>query len=874
MNNQNNPIVINLDDSTYAHSFAIENLVHRDEYKHVIALLEKQIQDIDKYEKRYAEVRNYEPYTYPKLHNTISILGGRGTGKTSFIMSVLRYFQTNRKEDVSVLDIIDPTLLEDSGHVFVLLIALINNKVNRFLSEGEITDSEVVCGNRRRWHCTLKKISLGLAMLDNLGNGYANDTNWQDDYYVMRKGFDTVSASFDLEKNFHDFVNTALDILKKRVFLLTFDDVDVDMQKGWKVLETIRKYITTPKILCVISGNIKLYSNNVRTHQWMQFKSLVETGFEEKDVIRTQVNELEGQYLLKILKMENRIHLASLKESINIQEQEYIIRESDGKDKPLSQSYDEIMECLGVRGVNSKQNFISYLLSLSLRSQISFLRSDINNKKVSVECVETFLSRMLANNISVDIAVQNPNMLVPIIANYLIRKEILKEMYQLMPQSGYSSINACVTGLSILFTKQVAKNPFLIFDYMLRVGLMRNMVASLTDTDEIKNVADYVNISQDGSLKNIVGMMMAYEEGRKLSDMSEHMQIYTLQMNSKDKKDSSRLDNVLKNKTAVQQFLGLIPLCALKKTYSNSSYHYCSIFLIVAAICQIMKAKSDKDSITRILKEVQIYRSYPIPTSDNNSNDGGIQEENIYQVTAEDDTLQKLVDILISWKTNFHSEAIVVPPYLLGRIITRFYSSVKNIRGENLGTQMHLSIISFLNACLIEEARERIREDATDGFSIASINFDNVISSETIFVNNLAKIPKDNVDSIIPFTKVMLSCPLLLAYIDIKGMSKNTNEIISKVVGAIDEDIVSWNMKHILSGVVILSGVTKQKPSFSAADKKWRSTENILKQKYPDLELLFRNSDRDLAVKFNADGLFRENITENKVKSFRDKRKS
>lgn len=64
MNNQNNPIVINLDDSTYAHSFAIENLVHRDEYKHVIALLEKQIQDIDKYEKRYAEVRNYEPVNY------------------------------------------------------------------------------------------------------------------------------------------------------------------------------------------------------------------------------------------------------------------------------------------------------------------------------------------------------------------------------------------------------------------------------------------------------------------------------------------------------------------------------------------------------------------------------------------------------------------------------------------------------------------------------------------------------------------------------------------------------------------------------------------------------------------------------------------
>ena len=37
-------------------------------------------------------------------------------------------------------------------------------------------------------------------------------------------------------------------------------------------------------------------------------------------------------------------------------------------------------------------------------------------------------------------------------------------------------------------------------------------VASLTDTDEIKNVADYVNISQEGSLKNIVGYKFEVDE--------------------------------------------------------------------------------------------------------------------------------------------------------------------------------------------------------------------------------------------------------------------------------------------------------------------------------------------------------------------------
>lgn len=161
-------VVINLDDSTYARSFETANLVHIREYNHVLELLNRQIDKIEEYDRQCRE-RNEEPYTYRTYNNSIAILGGRGSGKTSFLKSVLKYYHSgkncengeidknDRRNKVKVLSLIDPTMLEDSGHVLVLIVSLIDKEVRAACERGEFDIHSESFENKRRWQVELKR---------------------------------------------------------------------------------------------------------------------------------------------------------------------------------------------------------------------------------------------------------------------------------------------------------------------------------------------------------------------------------------------------------------------------------------------------------------------------------------------------------------------------------------------------------------------------------------------------------------------------------------------------------------------------------------------------------------------------------------------
>jgi DNA-binding NtrC family response regulator len=117
----------------------------------------------------------------------------------------------------------------------------------------------------------------------------------------MDRGLKSVKAAKDLETNFNDLVACALKTLEKKAFIITLDDIDVDFRKGWPVLETIRKYLTSPQIIVLLSGDLKLYSKAIRKQQWKNFgKALLVNEAEALNKTYTYndlVTEMEGQYL-------------------------------------------------------------------------------------------------------------------------------------------------------------------------------------------------------------------------------------------------------------------------------------------------------------------------------------------------------------------------------------------------------------------------------------------------------------------------------------------------------------------------------------------------------------------------------------------------
>ena len=75
--------------------------------------------------------------------------------------------------------------------------------------------------------------------------------------------------------------------------VLMFDDSDVDFKKSWPVLETIRKYLSIPEIIVILSGDLKFYRLSVRKQHWMNFgKGLLKNEYDKEANLDSSYKEL------------------------------------------------------------------------------------------------------------------------------------------------------------------------------------------------------------------------------------------------------------------------------------------------------------------------------------------------------------------------------------------------------------------------------------------------------------------------------------------------------------------------------------------------------------------------------------------------------
>ena len=484
-------IIIDLSKSADAKNFTDGDkgdLIHQPEFKKVTEWIKDRISKVPQ--------GRIDPDTKIKErpHDAITVLGTRGSGKTSFLLSLINKYE--KSNDISILRIIDPTLIEEKGHVFLTIISCIKVEVERILEKNDSNPEERGFGDRKIWQEKLKRLSHGLPSMDGVGRDLQQDS-WQDPEFIMNKGVRQVTSATNLEEYFHDFVSYGLDILKKKCFLLFFDDIDIDFRKGWTVLETVRKYLTSRKIIVVLSGDMKLFSLGIRKQQWQNFgKALLKNEADHLGKIKMyndRVTEMEGQYMQKVMRPEQRIHLSTLYEKLKPNSKGSIIKvKIDTAIKDVKLVYDEILMLFGIKNFTQREAYRSFLLTLPLRTQLQFLSEfetyekalktsqlqGIGNK-VEMYTSDAFLSYLYEKEVEVDLALGSPRFLCQIILTLLVKEKYLSEGYQLQPTTTNTSLNGSFAGLSFVFSQHSEVNPFLIFDYLVKIGYLRNLFGDL-----------------------------------------------------------------------------------------------------------------------------------------------------------------------------------------------------------------------------------------------------------------------------------------------------------------------------------------------------------------------------------------------------------
>jgi hypothetical protein len=834
-------VIINLDKSDDAKSFYNDSdsavkeyyLLHQTEFDRVILRIE---QDIKRLEEKNGNAQTL--LRNRRDHDTITILGTRGSGKTSFMLSVINKYE--KDERLCVFSPIDPTLIEEKGHIFLYIIALIKEKVEAVLDKDSCDPSSKNFARQAKWKEKLCSLAHGLPTIDGIGAELTH-SDWQDSEFIMQRGLRSVSSAINLAENFEHFVTDSLEIINKKAFLLAFDDIDIDFKKGWQILETIRKYFVTHKIITIVSGDIKLFSLSIRKQYWVTFgkELLINEGVHLKKMshFNDLATEMEGQYFQKLMKPEYRIHLSSLHKIINDpfynQKNGFrvVLTSNSGKLEEVEPieivlGYNNILKAFGICNNYQTETYRSFLLKQPVRSQVRFLSAlDIYLKNGDAEnnapnrensFTDVFLSDLFEKGVDVELVKDNPSFISIETLRLLLKEKVLSETYQLQPISRDNSLNACLTTLSFLYSRHIRYHPFLIFDYMIKIAQMRNLAPVFNKAQE--NTADsiqvasleglykYANLEHDKVITDSVGLMNAYVMGHYMGEKSGSDAnigtIISLMGLAKDNKQSvenyeDRLDVVFQ-KNNLSRVLAFIPASICKYLTRQGTEVIYSIHTLLGALCELLrrveietvstrtenndgtkKEGTGTDKIVHILEELSQIRTYAIPDfmrklgalSGNDASEMNVESDADEEFNnTGDDMLSKFAGFLKSWIFSFDKPGMTLSPHLLGKIATRLFYALENIRfGEKVnsiqefqfscGYAFQTHIIAFMNAVLVEDIRENLP-------AIRKINLNNTNYSEIVFTSNMknameVKGYQDN----LRLSGWILSCPLLTVYL-------------------------------------------------------------------------------------------------------------
>ncbi|WP_321519114.1 hypothetical protein [uncultured Bacteroides sp.] len=867
-------IIIDLQDSSNAKGFKVGNLVHQREFNKAKELIEKRIARASSFKHKNEPKQRY--------NDTISILGSRGSGKTSFLLSLLA--ECKESKNIEVLDIIDPTLIEEKGHIFLTIISLIKESVYKKIDLSNCTPNDSSYQKKIEWKDKLRKLADGLPSIDGVGSGL-NDSSWQDAEYIMNKGIKSVNAATNLEDNFNKIINCALEILDKDAFIITLDDIDVDFRKGWPVLETIRKYLTSPQIIVLLSGDLKLYSKAIRKQQWKNFgKALLKNEAESLNKMNSYndlVTEMESQYMQKVIKPENRIRLTTLFEKLELYKDKICIKinKSDENENSIVDFYNSILSTFGIKNRSQAEAYSSFLLNLPLRTQIQFLfesyqllthkENTIKQESDITNVINAFLSDLYEKEVDIDLARNLPKMLNVVILKFLIKEQGLAEYYQLQPTSTDSSFNSSLTALSFLFSQQVKNRPYLIFDYMIKIGYVRNLIKEIgykSKNNELYSIEDLCQSSgiyQDKVLRDIVGNITAYIRG-VLNTPKENIEkrfagiipLTGLASRAKGKNKEHRIDYEFKNDD--KYILASIPLTISSNNWKNSTILTSSIYVLLASICEFVKlgnlnsGESDDKrdiEIANELLELSQIQTYLMPnfnlkdTISNEVSDLEFDKEETNDNSSPKNLFSlKVAKFIREWIDRYPNKKISVSPHLLGKISTRLFYALDSIEKQtisNLGDCMYRRIIALANAIIIEEIKENVTKEK-------DLNLDNTISADRVFKKNI-KVATTNKDEL-PLSLWLLSCPLFLLYLPSKE-----NELINEYINFIEPGYSNGNIKPkeiikdsiyeklkevAIAGIEYKSKTEEEKKEDNSSSKENSSKEIIFDCSYNTIKIL------------------------------------
>lgn len=751
-----------------------------------------------------------------RRHDTILIDGERGAGKTTFILNMFNEIDSNIIEN---LDILDPTLIENKEHILINIISRIKKKIDNFFTYKSVSrnvDHELY----GYWKKQLSKLAAGLSLLDGIGSSKLSGEIWDSPELAMEEGIDNALSGQELEKRFHKFIDASLKVLCKEAFILILDDIDTSIDKGFVIMEVLRKYLTSPKLIIVLSGDIKLYSLIVKQLQidkidpkktlkdYVLNGSLGKNDAEIRE-IEESIDILQDQYITKILKPEFRIALKTIhhyKKFIRIINDLFKKAQAESKSKNI----EDVLEvfCFNVFSIKKYEvesiRFMNeFVTQLPVRTFLQLIKVYYSyfeapeNTKNNINKLD-FITRLISMFVSYfDVKVLNGQSIegefvINRVSQYLLNEsqDYSEEIYKLIPTYSKKKINVNIFVINAISSYILREEPHRIFEYMLKLYLPKYCLESDNtrifsgENLKVKRVTDYLLLENDKKFMDAAKKSVVFFEG------TTNLLPFTSGFIHINKTNNDE-------KTIINQslFLNAI-LFNISYRKANSTYLFGSFFAILSLMSEILSLTyefkdedSEKDEkLSNMLLGHYNIKTFPSIFDQNY----GIEIFNKKDENAEKDKNENLIEDhseqmksflkgLLKW-SKLVDNLEPVSMLILNKIWSNFSSNIPDIDSElknktaemNFAFILHRYCIAFLNSVYVESQPDK------------KISKSNPVTNNKVFndkiKSNLNK-PLMDIDDgeKISLFHFIFSCPLWGVYLNLNlTNSEESNKILNE----------------------------------------------------------------------------------------------
>lgn len=807
-------VIIDLDQSDRNKPVASSELIQRHRYEELRGQVD-------------AHLRSLESPLFREMYPAGSgwalfVDGTRGAGKSTFLSSVAGGLIADPiiKSRLSFVAMIDPSRVEHSEIILLVILQHLKKKVSEVIGRERTLEHERL---HEEWRIAFKRVAGGLTLLAR----EHHPLNDLDADLFLDWGLERAGDSANLRANLHQLFATACNLLGVQAIMIAFDDADTDATHAINLLECIRKYLDTPQVMVLVTGDMELYSLLVRQHfaKSLAYKANgsidADRSFLERDRAQQysrMLGHLEEQYLLKLFPVRRRLQLLPmwnlLQRAIEGGNRYLITCKAWGESpREARDLVDELVSRgLRVKALPDIDLYREFLLKQPLRSVLQVLSHCAPHLAGSAEAAGGLWSRELTEALtrglqalaltslykfSIDtdaISVRElPALSEAVFQLSLLDGDVDTAAY-LRPTSAQQDIKNCFVALAAEVPNFCTGKPGMLIRYLFTgpgsvtlYDLVRKRKTNDSEESAEALARQFRRFVGIGRKENALDWarhataIIAAPYG--VNPKSGVVRVGVIGLSRK--KPPSAPQDQQTAKAAIRTVLeggseNCFPILALGLVDVSGTgiRTYASILNIVGLIERLLELEEPKlDDIKAALGRASPTLSISSPVWEPGGNaedvsDSGSDETSLSSDTPQDEQLKTLAESIETWLGDVKLLSPRVSPsgVLVGKIWTRLFFSLEKaadeLRGQaGVAVMMEIFALCVVNAFMVEEADHHM-PDSIQLERRGAADRTNPVESASTFVKKLMRVSPSREH--LPLTAIIATCPLLLGLLNAK----------------------------------------------------------------------------------------------------------